>query len=189
MNIIAQAENKICIELTSEDMTELDITYDELDYSNIETRRVLWTLLDEARHTLGYDIRITQRMLIEAVPEKNGGCSIYFTVSDEPTGKNGKKQLVKTAGVRTVCQSDNIDSVIELSKKLFGCECVKRSALFTDGEKYRLILVPRTSFSGDMEAVISEFCDVCDSAVVPYTNEHWKKLASPDAIGVLAAAF
>lgn len=189
MNIIAQTENKICIELTGEDMTQLDITYDELDYSNIETRRVLWTLLDEARHTLGYDIRITQRMLIEAVPGENGGCSIYFTVSDEPAGKNGKKQLVKTSGVKTICQTNDIEAVIKLSKVLFASEKIKRSALFTDGEKYRLIIVPKNSFSGDMEAVVGEFCEVCDSALASYTNEHWKKLASPDAVGVLSAAF
>lgn len=189
MNIIAQTENKICIELTSEDMIQLDITYEELDYSNIETRRVLWTLLDEARHKLGCDIRITQRMLIEAVPSENGGCSIYFTVSDEPIGKNGKKQLVKTSGVKTVCQSDNIEAVIGLSKTLFTSGNIKRSALFTDGEKYRLILVPKSSFTGDMESVICEFCDICDSSAAAYTNERWKKLASPDAVGVLSAAF
>lgn len=187
MNIIVQAENTICIELTSQDMTELDITYEELDYSNIETRRVLWTLLDEAKHTLGRDIRLTQKMLIEAVPDENGGCRIYFSVSDEPNGKTGKKQLVKLSGTKTVCQSVSIDNIGALALILHKNEYVSKSELYTDGEKYRLIVCQKPSFHGDLSAVLREYCDICDSTSASYTSEHWKLLASPDAVGIMSA--
>ena len=65
MKIKAQTDNRICIELTQEDMLELDITYEELDYSNIETRRVLWTLLDEARLKLGRNISTRRVSMFE----------------------------------------------------------------------------------------------------------------------------
>ena len=187
MNITVQAENTICIELTKQDMTELDITYEELDYSNIETRRVLWTLLDEAKHTLGREIRLTQKMLIEAVPDENGGCRIYFSVADEPCGKTGKKQLVKVSGIKTVCQTADIDNIGALSKILQKNEYVSKSELYTDGEKYRLIVCQKPSFSGDLTDVIREFCEICDTSVVYYTSEHWKLLASPDAVGIMSA--
>ena len=38
MNIETPQEDKIIVDLSSEDMTELDITFDNMDYSNIETR-------------------------------------------------------------------------------------------------------------------------------------------------------
>ncbi len=187
MNITVQAENTICIELTSQDMTELDITYEELDYSNIETRRVLWTLLDEAKHTLGRDIRLTQKMLIEAVPDENGGCRIYFSVAEEPFGKSGKKQLIKLTGTKTVCQSVSIDNIGALSQVLQKNNCISKSELYTDGEKYRLIVCQKPSFTGDLTAVLREYCDICDTSSASYTSEHWKLLASPDAVGIMSA--
>ena len=187
MNIIARAENVICIELTHDDMVELDITYEELDYTNIETRRVLWTLLDEARHELGKDIRLTQKMLIEAVPDNKGGCTIFFTVSDEPEGRNGKKQLVKVRNVKIICQSDNIDHIGALAKLLSEGEKIAKSELFTDGNAYRLIIYPETSRFKKIESVICEYCDICDDDVAAYTYEHWKRLAAPDAVGILSA--
>ena len=69
MKIEAPEENKIVVRLTADDMTKLHITYEEMDYANIETRRVIWTLLDEARRELGRDIDPSGRMLIEALPE------------------------------------------------------------------------------------------------------------------------
>ena len=56
LKIEAPQENRIVVELTSADMTELDITYEEMDYGNIETRRVIWTILDRARAVLRRDI-------------------------------------------------------------------------------------------------------------------------------------
>lgn len=187
MKIKAQTDNRICIELTHEDMVELDITYEELDYSNIETRRVLWTLLDEARQELGKNIRLTQRMLIEAVPNDNGGCTIYFTVTDEPHGKNGKKQLVKLGCTKTVCQASDIEDIGSLARVLFASGAIMKSELYTDGEKYRLVLSPDSSLGINIDATICEYCDICDESTASYTYEHWKLLASPDAIGILSA--
>ena len=41
MRIEAHDDFRIAVELSDEDMDELQITYEDLDYSNIETRRVL----------------------------------------------------------------------------------------------------------------------------------------------------
>ena len=53
LRIEAPQENRIVVELTCADMRELDITYEEMDYGNVETRRVIWTILDRARASLG----------------------------------------------------------------------------------------------------------------------------------------
>ncbi len=185
--LISQTDNRICIKLSSEDMIELDITYEELDYSNIETRRVLWTLLDEARHELGKNIRLSQKMIVEAVPDNDGGCTIYFTVNDTKTVKNGKKQLIKLIGARILCSSDSIDNMGELAKVLSSSEKISKSELFTDGTSYRMIIRPDISIADSIESIICEFCDICDDSLIAGTYEHWKMLASPDAVGVLWA--
>lgn len=185
--IISQTDNRICIKLTNEDMAELDITYDELDYSNIETRRVLWTLLDEARHELGRNIRLTQKMLVEAVQDSEGGCTIYFTVTEEKIPRSGKQHIVKLTGSRIICSSDNIDNMGELARVLSSCGKISKSELFTDGSSYRMIIRPDISISESIESVVCEFCDICDDSVAASTYEHWKLLASPDAVGILWA--
>ena len=80
MKILAPAENRITIELSARDMDALNITYEQMDYSNIETRRVVWTLLDRAGHELKRDIDPSGRMIIEAVPAGGGGCILKFTL-------------------------------------------------------------------------------------------------------------
>ena len=45
MDIQPISNNKFIVGLTCDEMKDLDITYDDMDYSNIETRRVIWTIL------------------------------------------------------------------------------------------------------------------------------------------------
>ncbi|MBO5410219.1 MAG: adaptor protein MecA, partial [Clostridia bacterium] len=78
MNIQSPAEDKIIVDLTKQDMLELEITYEEMDYSTIETRRVIWTLLDEAGKALGREFDPSRRMIIEAMPKNEGGCVLSF---------------------------------------------------------------------------------------------------------------
>ncbi|HOD02997.1 MAG TPA: adaptor protein MecA, partial [Clostridiales bacterium] len=94
MKIELHNEDKIVVQLTSMDLKTLDITYEDMDYANIETRRVIWTLLDEARRVLGKDISTTERMLIEALPSEDGGCVLYFTVLPSSGCENSGKRLV-----------------------------------------------------------------------------------------------
>ena len=68
MKIQAPAENRITIELSARDMDALNITYEQMDYSNIETRRVVWTLLDRAGHELKRDIDPSGRMISKRCP-------------------------------------------------------------------------------------------------------------------------
>jgi negative regulator of genetic competence, sporulation and motility len=79
MKIEAVTDNSFYILLTDEDMQTLGITFEELDYSNIETRRIIWTLLEDARSALGRDIDPRERMLIE-VTRVSTGCKIKFTI-------------------------------------------------------------------------------------------------------------
>lgn len=84
MKISAPKENYIFIELTGEDMKKLNITYADMDYSNVETRRVIWTLLDEAKHSLGKEFELSDKLKIEALPSADGGCLLFFTINRKP---------------------------------------------------------------------------------------------------------
>ena len=95
MKIQADGEEKISVTLTKTDMKDFDITYDELDYSNIETRRVIWTILDEVKKVLGKSVNIDNRLLIQVSPEENGGCYLQFTQLQETVDYKRKRLIMK----------------------------------------------------------------------------------------------
>ena len=97
MNIESVNDEKIRVTLSREDMKSLDITYDEMDYSNIETRRVIWTVLDEARAHLGKDIDTDGRLLIEVCPLDDGGCIMYFSSAKENEKSFGARRRIPKA--------------------------------------------------------------------------------------------
>lgn len=162
MKIDSGSDGKITVALSNEDMNELDITYDELDYSNIETRRVIWTLLDKAGQTLGKSISTDSRLLIEVLPSKDGGCILHFTFL--PSGDlRAKKRLImkKEAEPLLFTAFDGYDFldcteiIASMKKWLISVECYKYKG------KFRFILYPELTFSDSIAFVLSEFGECC----------------------------
>ena len=164
MKIDSGSDGKITVALSNEDMNELDITYDELDYSNIETRRVIWTLLDKAGQTLGKSISTDSKLLIEVLPAKDGGCILHFTFLPAADSK-AKKRLIMKKEMEPLLftafdDCDLIDCtkiIADMKKTLASVECYKYKG------KFRFILYPELTFSDSVAFILSEFGE-CSSA-------------------------
>ncbi len=165
MKIELQNEDKIVVELSSHDLQTLDITYEDMDYANIETRRVIWTLLDEARRVLGKDISTTERMLIEALPSEDGGCVLYFTVlpsaGREP---NGKRLVMKKEAEPMLLFLRDSDGLIETAEELKELMSHHKgfSSYAFDGAYY-IIVYPKLTQSEYLLRRLCEYCDVSDA--------------------------
>ena len=85
MDIQPISNNKFIVGLTCDEMKDLDITYEDMDYSNIETRRVIWTILDTVRRDTGRDVDPSGNLMIEAAPDTDGGCLLMFTFDIKTT--------------------------------------------------------------------------------------------------------
>lgn len=182
MNINSPAEDKIIVDLTEQDMLELEITYEDMDYSTIETRRVIWTVLDEAGKVLGRELDPSRRMIIEAMPKSEGGCVLSFTILDGRKKYLPKKQLLKKHPQNIICEFDSIESLYMAVENLPECENAE-SSLYENGGKYRLIIkgsddpsLIRNYFSefGKAENACALACD--------FTKEHWRELIAENAI-------
>ena len=132
MKIDSGSDGKITVALSNEDMNELDITYDELDYSNIETRRVIWTLLDKAGQALGKSISTDSKLLIEVLPADDGGCILHFTFLPTADSKAKKRLIMKKEMEPLLFTAfDNYDFldcikvITDLKKRLISVECYK----------------------------------------------------------------
>ena len=183
MKINSTADDKITVDLTKQDMVELDITYEEMDYSTIETRRVIWTLLDEAGKALGKDLDPTRRMIIEAIPKNEGGCILNFTILDSRKKYSVQKQFLRKQNEWFICEFENADSLLLAAQ---GCKSDIQSSLYSKDGKYRL-MVSGAADSGDIRLYFSEFSNVInsDKLICEQTKEHWKSIVKQNAISVL----
>lgn len=185
MKINSPAEDRIIVDLTEQDMTELDITYEDMDYSTIETRRVIWTLLDEAGRVLGRELDPSRRMVIEAMPKAEGGCVLCFTILD-CRRKTSAKQFLKKQSEFLICDFENLDSLFAAAKGFCDSGTSAESSLYENGGKYRLII----SCCGEIQRIKSYFSEFCkpengNNLLREFTREHWNELASQNAISSL----
>ena len=167
MKINSPNKAKIIVELSRDDMAELDITYESMDYSNIETRRVIWTLLDKAKHALGRDIDPSGKLTIETIPLEKGGCVIFFTVNDTQ-----KTVSAKTADKTEVFEFDSIDHVIDLFSSLKDNTPV--GDLYADNKgRFRLIMPTDERFITQIK--FKEYSHPCREGklAAEITKEHW----------------
>lgn len=181
MKINSPAEDKIIVDLTKQDMLELDITYEAMDYSTIETRRVIWTVLGEAGKFLGRELDPSRRMIIEASQKPEGGCTLCFTILDGKKKSASQKHMLKKQSESIVCDFEKLDDLFRATEEISRSEASAESSLFELDGIYRLTLNNSTD---SLRSVLSEFCKIrsCNKMLSDFTNEHWNLLASENAV-------
>lgn len=158
MKIEANGEEKISVTLSDEDMHNLDITYDEMDYSNIETRRVIWTILDEAKRVLGKPINTDGRLLVQVSPGDNGGCLMSFTQMPLSDAKSKKRLIMKKDAEPLLFRAFDCDAFSEslgVVKRI--SKMLKSFELFRLQNNYYIILHPKPAFSENIEFFLCEY--------------------------------
>lgn len=184
MKIETPQENKIVVELSGADMAELDITYEEMDYGNIETRRVIWTILDRVRHTLSRDIDPSGRMMIETIPTGDGGCVLYFTVLGEGRYIGYHTLRINKERTAFTYAFDSLDALTDCAAALRRREQVlpKSSLFLLDGE-YRLFLQCDLP-PGHCKQLLSEYGTLCAEGTLSlsFLREHGRLLCENNAI-------
>ncbi len=156
MKIEADGEEKIAVTLTERDMQDFDITYDEMDYSNIETRRVIWTILDEAKRVLGKPINIDNRLLIQVSPGEDGGCIMHFSqLNDSPLHQKKKLVMKKDAEPVVFCAFD-CNAFIDAMRIIEDVPSGDSAEFFTKDERYYIIIHPTP---GQTEKLLTRLCE------------------------------
>ena len=182
MQINSPAENRIIVELSAQDMQELDITYEEMDYSTIETRRVIWTVLDAAGKALGREFDPSGKMIIEAMPHSTGGCTLCFTLPDGFHVKS-KKPLLKKQPSSIICDFDSLDNLYKAAECFNSLSVSAESSLYEDSGVYRLIVYSPFEMLSLIK-YFSEFgkCKKGSALEEEFTREHWHLLAACNAL-------
>lgn len=183
MKIISTAEDRITVELTKQDMAMLDITYEEMDYSTIETRRVIWTLLDEAKKVLGKEFDPSRRMIIEAAPDSSGGCILDFIILDSKKKETHQRQQLRKQCENLMC---DFESSYLLYQAVCGFKTDPESSLYENNGTFRLVFHNPTDCDG-IKKYFSEFSNVkrCNRLLLEHVKEHWNTLIESNAVQTL----
>lgn len=163
MKIQADGEEKISVTLTKTDMTDFDITYDELDYSNIETRRVIWTILDEAKKILGKPVNIDNRLLIQVSPADDGGCFLEFTQLPELCDTKRKRLIMKKDSEPILFSAFDANAFMDSLELLRSSESlIKSFDLILHRGTYCAVIHPKPTAS---ESIIFSLCEFGDAVI------------------------
>lgn len=206
MEIILISECKLKVALCEDDLRNFDIKADELDYSNTETKRMLWDILSRAKHKTGFDTD-GQRVLVQLYPSKDGGCEMFVTkiglLDDSYEDKkdmNGYEKLAsqikknkKTASqkrVQSAFSFDNIEELLRLCRRLNTIGYIGDSSAYRgDNGKHYLFLsdieaasyTPLDEFSFVSEYGSKENCDMLKN----YLLERGSPICEVNAVAIL----
>jgi len=193
-------ENKLKIILTNEDMALLDITFEEMDYNeDMTTKRILWEILDNAKHQIGFDIS-SEKVFVKAYPDKDGGCFMYVTkeTQNQKSGGNSyhpytyeKKYKSKLyTGIkkkRVLYMFDNSEILFEACFQLNLAGYTGKSDLYAGNNKYFLYIDDNREQSLEL---LSEYGTLINNPFFSfYLDEHTKKIISSDAVKVFSGIF
>ncbi len=187
MKIELLADDAIIVELSADDMKKLNITYEEMDYSKIETKRVIWTILSRAGRTLGREINTSGRLLVEAMRRESGGCVLFFSVEQEKVTTKTKRYLVKKSDY-IACDFDNVTELINCAERIRFSGFTVESRLYKNENKYRLFVRAQTTGAGLIKPCLSEFGNVSGEGALLYahTAEHWQCITDKKAVEKLS---
>lgn len=175
MNIHKADVNKFIVELSPLDMNELDITYEEMDYSDIETRRVIWTILEKVRESTGCDVDPSGSLIIEAAADADGGCILCFTVPESKRRTSHHNPFcINKNSCGIVYEFRSVNDLLDMIKTVGKENLPKSNKLYRNKKHFRLVL-NRSPGSAEKKT-IEEYATLVgrDVFTVAQTAEHWE---------------
>ena len=187
MRIEAITGRKIVVELSGEDMEQLGITYEALDYTCVDTRRVIWIILDHVRESTGCDVDPSGQLLIDAMPRPTGGCILFFTIKGGHCPEHfspcmPERVLRKQEQLIVAFEFENINALLDCAaaytRALRGdCERLfSHSELYSRAGRFRLLLSPAQELTL-LRQFFGEYARFCgeNAFVADRTREHWQR--------------
>ncbi len=173
MNIFFESPQRLKIELSGTDLSELGITYDELDYSSERTRCIVNDLL--CRIGADEEFGPSSRRIIEIFPMGEGGCTMYFT-----TVREGALTARKRIHEVSVWEVENADALMSAADCLKGAQCAIKISLYLYKNRYRLII--NEHMKRHFKLLLCEFARKCGEKSAALITAEYGRLLSDDLL-------
>lgn len=179
MNIHQSRENRVIIELSAEDLALYGLSCTEITESGVQSKAVLEDLLRKAEEEIGKDLSESEKMMIDVLPEINGGCillvSLHNTARPAPA---------------LICTLSLPEAVFSLAESLSAHQqkIVQSKLYLAENKDYIVLIRPTYAFEKALRRLLGEYGEVRRAVPLScaYLKEHAVLLAE-DFIGSLTA--
>jgi len=192
-------QDKLKVVLTSQDLKDLNITYEEINYDSQNTKKVIMYILMQAKTITGFDSS-GKLLLIEIFPEENDGCIIYFSSiknnekRDQKFSKNFKKISKELFG-SYLFEYNDIEDLIKSSVLLFKLHGHKiyKSSLYKNEEnnKHYLSITTIDPQNEHIMLLMKEFSEMKNKGLLHQLSidEHSDIIIKDNALEILYKYF
>ncbi len=182
MNFLIRNEYRAEIILSFPELQSYGITYEEIDYGNIGTRRLLWTLQGEVRKRYGYTIPLSGKVLIEVIKEQENSVRICFSSLPEKSGDGSSvKQLIKSSPCPLIAEFTDLENML-FAVSLLSADI--KSSLFEKNGKYRILFFPSEGEKEELIFCLCEFAEISENSPkeAAKCSEAWNMIAENNAV-------
>jgi negative regulator of genetic competence, sporulation and motility len=155
MELLRITDKKLKVTLTEEDMERYQLDRDTMDYDTTETRSAFWQILDEAKHKTGFDA-CGSRIFVQIYASRDGGCEMYVTIAEEE-GRGRRRGEGQVRGGESLYRFDSLDTLLTVCRKLSELGYAEKSAAYTEGGAYYLLIRERLESSIMSPKAVGEF--------------------------------
>jgi negative regulator of genetic competence, sporulation and motility len=134
VKISCVSETVTVIELSPTEMEKYNFNIEKSDYSSPHTRKVLWSIIDEASKITGRNVEVNQGLEIDFLPDIKGGCLLIIS---QGTPKTKYLLCDKDTGIY---ESRDINSFLDFAKAATHLKDSAESSFYYYEGCYRLIL-------------------------------------------------
>ena len=180
MKISCVSDTVTVIELTEEEMKKYDFTPETSDYSSVHTRRVLWSIIDEASKITGKNVQINCGLEIDFLPDIKGGCLLIIS--------QGTTEKPKEITDNAIYESRDINDFLDFAKAAKNCGKSAESSFYYLHGNYRLII---KSNEKRLHILAGEFALKTIDYIAHYdtTREAFNCLIDSGALEILGGLF
>ena len=182
MIVTVQNKYRVEAELTESELIAYGITYEEMDYKNAETRRVLWTIYDEIKKLGDVSISFSGRLLIEVIKDLPDKYRICFTALDaKDTDRASLKQMIKSEEPPVVAEFSCFEDLLDAVRAI---RCEYSGSLYEKNGVYRLICNVPSLHKEKTKNILGEFSVIVKNPIKAQSqcNEFWNCITENDAI-------
>ena len=182
MKISCVSETVTVIELSPGEMEKYDFNIEKSDYSSPHTRKVLWSIIDDASRLTGKNVEINHGLEIDFLPDIKGGCLLIIS---QGTPKATRLFSEKDSGIY---ESRDINCFLDFAKAAKISDKTAESSFYYLDGVYRLILESDNRglhiLTREFRLTRLDFLSYCDK-----TREAFNCLIDSDALEILGGLF
>ncbi len=185
MELLIISDSKIKISLSKNDLDSYKISCDSIDYDTTETRRVVWSLLDDVKKQSGFDAA-KSRIFVQIYPSRDGGCELYVSKLGKqlPSAfdKAVSPPLLPSVGCKKECYIfDGVNGLIAVCKELYTKGYNGRSDAYSDDIGQYFLCAEGEGFDFMSEFGVRRSYDIAEL----YIKEHCREICTQNAVSTL----